>query len=206
MNKEYIQKAIQDLKKDPKMKKVIAAIGEVKPMRNPDPFQKLSRSIVGQQLSVKAAASIYYRLLDEVSTDGKKLIAQDVLDASHDDLRSIGLSNSKAQYLRNLAEYVVENKLTARRFTRKTNEEIIEELTSIKGIGRWTVEMYLMFGLGRPDVLPVDDLGIKKGFQKVYDLRSLPDTKKMQKLARSWNGHYTIGCIYLWRSLDNEPD
>ena len=204
MNKDYFKQATRDLKKDPKMRAVIAEVGEVLPLRPvKDPFQKLSRSIVGQQLSVKAAASIYYRLLDEIA-DGKKLLPLDVIDASHEELRNVGLSNSKSQYLRNLAEYVINGNVTARKFTRKTNEEVIEELTAIKGIGRWTVEMYLMFGLGRTDVLPVDDLGIQKGFMKAYGLRKLPTDARMWKLAENWNSHYTVGCIYLWRSLDNE--
>lgn len=205
MDTKYIAQATKDLRQDPKMRHVIEIVGELSPIRlTKDPFQKLSRSIVGQQLSVKAAASIYARLLDEVAGGNTKLLPEDVLRTDSEDLRGVGLSYQKASYLHNLAEHVINHNLHARSFTRHTNEEVIEALTAIKGIGRWTVEMYLMFGLGRPDVLPVDDLGIKKGFQKVYRLRTLPDREKMHTLARSWNGHYTVGSLYLWRSLDNE--
>ena len=202
MDKEYLAKAIKEIgKNDPKMKAVIKSVGPIEVKLEKDIFVKLARSIVGQQLSGASAKAIWERVA-ELQKPKKKLTPDDVLKSSMAKLRVCGLSDQKANYLKNLARYVRDKKPTQARFRKITSEEIISELVEIKGIGRWTVEMFLIFSLGRTDVLPVDDLGVKKGFMKVYGLRKMPDAKKMRSLAKNWAGHYTLGTLYLWRYLD----
>ncbi len=117
-------------------------------------------------------------------------------------LRTAGLSNQKATYILDLAEKFYDGTIEPRKFSRMTNEEISEHLIRVKGIGQWTADMFLIFTLGRPDVLPVGDLGIQKGFKIFYNLRALPKAKQMEKLARSWRHYSSYGCWYLWRLAD----
>ena len=167
-----------------------------------DPFQALVRAIISQQLSTRAAATIAARvdaLLDGSSTPAN--LAQ-VSDAQ---LRSAGLSGQKASYLRGLCEQVTGGSLLLETLDNMPDEEVIAALTRVKGIGRWTAEMFLMFRLHRPDVLPVGDLGIGKAVQRAYRLRTLPSPTRLLRLGESWRPYRSVACWYLWASLSNVP-
>jgi 3-methyladenine DNA glycosylase/8-oxoguanine DNA glycosylase len=162
-------------------------------------FASLVESIVYQQITGKAAASIYRRVRTLVGRRHPR--PQDILAATVDALRQAGLSRQKALYLRDLSERVRDG-LKLRALGRLENEAVIEALTEVKGIGRWTVEMFLIFRLGRLDVLPVHDYGIRKAMQRAYRFRKLPDPDRMRRLAEPWRPYRTVACWYLWRSLE----
>lgn len=171
--------------------------------RPDDAYGTLVRSITGQQLSTKAAATIYGRLTDLYG--GHTPTPQEILETDPDQLRAVGLSRAKAAYLRDLAEHIVDGELPVDRLAEMPDAQVIELLTAIKGLGRWTVDMFLMFHLGRPDVLPVGDLGIRKAFQVQYELKELPKAAEMEQIAEAWRPHRTLASLYLWESLDNRP-
>jgi DNA-3-methyladenine glycosylase II len=168
-----------------------------------DAYGALLRSIVGQQLSTKAASSIYGRLTDIFG--GHAPTPRQLLAAGADEIRAAGLSNAKVAYLRDLAGHVEEGTLELEKLPDLPDEEVSAQLTSIKGIGQWTADMFLMFHLRRPDVLPVGDLGIRRAAQIEYRMRKLPDAKRLEKTARPWRPYRTLACLYLWSSLDNVP-
>ncbi len=162
------------------------------------------RAIVGQQLSTKAAAAIYRRLVDRFG--GREPTPQEILDDDPDELRSVGLSHAKVAYLRSLAEHVLDGSLELERLDTLPDEQVIAELTAVKGIGAWSAHVFLMFHLGRPDVLAVGDLGIRKAMMVAYGLDALPLPPEMERIAEPWRPYRSLACRYLWRSLDNEPD
>jgi len=166
-------------------------------------YGALVRSIVGQQLSTKAAASIYARLVARFN--GRDPTPQEVLDDDPEGLRSVGLSRAKVQFLRSLAEHVIEGSLELEKLDTLDDLTVIAELTAVKGIGVWSAQMFLMFHLRRPDVLAVGDLGIRKAMMLAYGLPELPAPAAMEEIAACWSPHRTLACRYLWRSLDNEP-
>ena len=168
-----------------------------------DHFNMLVRAIVFQQLSTKAATTIYNRLLERMPggvADPRALAA-----LTDTELRAAGISRQKAMYLRDLASRVAAGEVPLDSIDALPDEEVIEALTRVKGIGRWTAEMFLIFRLQRPDVLPVADLGILNAIQKAYRLRKKPTAKRLQKIGESWRPYRSVACWYLWRSLDNEP-
>jgi DNA-3-methyladenine glycosylase II len=169
-----------------------------------DAYGALMRSIVGQQLSTKAARSIYTRLTDRFG--GRTPTPRELLDTDPEEIRSVGLSNAKVRYLRDLAEHVEDGELDLEALPELPDEEVFAQLTAIKGLGPWTVDMFLMFHLGRPDILPVGDLGIRKAVQVGYGLKELPKPKEMESIAEAWRPYRTLACLYLWTSLDNAPD
>jgi len=169
----------------------------------PEHYGALVRSIVGQQLSTKAAASIYRRLADRFG--GRAPTPQEVLDDDPEELRAVGLSYAKVSFLRSLAEHVLNGSLELERLDELTDDEVIAELTAVKGIGVWSAHMFLMFHLERPDILAVGDLGIRKSMMLAYGLPALPLPPEMEALAEPWRPHRTLACRYLWRALDNEP-
>lgn len=172
--------------------------------RPDDAYGALLRAIVGQQLSVKAAKTIYDRLCalyGERTPTPAELIATDP-----EDLRGVGLSRAKASYLRDLAEHVEDGELDLEQLPELPDEEVSAQLIAIKGLGRWTVDMFLMFHLGRPDILPVGDLGIRRAVEVAYGLDGLPDAAALTRIAQPWQPHRTLACLYLWASLDNAPD
>lgn len=184
---------------DARMAGVIDEVGPcAMPQRRPR-FASLVQSIISQQVSTKAATSIRNRVR---SAAGGHLTAQRLHRMDDASLRACGLSGRKAEYIAALAQGVVDGTIRLDHLHRHDDEAIIEELTALRGIGRWTAEMFLMFVLGRPDVLPVDDLGIQNGFAAVYELDSRPDADSMRALAEPWRPFRTVGCWYLWRSLD----
>ena len=176
---------------------------DLKQERPGDAYGALLRSIVGQQLSTKAARTIYGRMLELF--DGHAPSPLQLLAANPDDIRAAGLSRPKINYLRDLAQHVEEGALELERLPDLPDEEVAAQLTAIKGLGQWTADMFLMFHLGRPDVLPVGDQGIRNAIKTQYRLRKLPHAKRMEKIARPWRPYRTLACLYLWRSLDNAP-
>ena len=169
----------------------------------PDAYEALARAIVGQQLSTKAAASIWAKLQGQFGD--RTPSAAELVAAEHDELRKAGLSNSKVRYLKELAGRVESDELDLRRLPDLADEDVIAELIEVKGIGRWTAEMFLIFHLGRPDVMSAGDLGIRRAIQIGYELEDLPGPTDLERIAEPWRPHRTLACLYLWRSLDNEP-
>ncbi len=179
------------------------ALGDARDGRPDDHYGALVRAIVGQQLSTKAARTIYGRLTDRFG--GRTPTPAEIIADDPEQLRSVGLSRAKASYLRSLAEHVVAGELELERFDQMPDDEVGAELIAVKGLGQWTADMYLMFHLGRPDVLPVGDLGIRRAVERAYGLPGLPDPAQLTEIAEPWRPHRTLACRYLWRSLDNEP-
>jgi DNA-3-methyladenine glycosylase II len=167
-----------------------------------DPFKALTRAIVGQQLSAKAAATIFSRF--EALFDAFPTPAQ-VLAVPDDRLRGVGLSSQKLGYLRDLCRRIVEGELPLDVLDRMDDEAVIENLTQVKGIGRWTAEMFLIFRLQRPDVLPLGDLGILRAVQRAYKLRKAPTPDRLTRIGEAWRPYRSVACWYLWASLNNEP-
>ena len=172
--------------------------------RTRNPFLSLASSIISQQISLSAAASIRKRFIALFGR--KRPNPKDLLKLSDEQLRGAGLSRSKVIYLRDLAEKFLDRTIDPKLFDDMTDEEIKSHLIQVKGIGEWTAEMFLIFALNRPDVLPLGDLGIKKGFQKVFKLKNLPDDKKMHQLSKKHIGTRTELSLYLWGSLETEID
>ena len=199
------RKAINHLKRvDPVMADVIAQVGRctLVPRTEWTHFDALVRSIVYQQLSGKAAATIHGRVLKLIG-DGSEAPGR-IVATPHEALRSAGLSTQKANYVRNLAEHVLDGSLPVNSLHELGDDEIIAALTQVKGIGRWSAQMFLMFRLGRPDVLPELDLGVQKGIQKAYRLRKLPTPKQVLRRGEKWAPYRTIGAWYMWRILEED--
>ena len=167
-----------------------------------DPFQALAHAIVSQQLSTKAAATIAARF--DALCDGVPSPTA-VGRLSDPQLRGVGLSGQKVAYMRDLCARIESGALPLASLEALPDEEVVTLLTQVKGIGRWTAEMYLMFRLHRPDVLPVGDLGIVKAVQKAYRLRKAPDPDRLRRIGEPWRPYRSIACWYLWASLDNAP-
>ena len=167
-------------------------------------YGALVRSIVGQQLSTKAARSIYTRLADRYG--GRAPTPKEILADNPDEVRAAaGLSRAKVGFLRSLAEHVLDGSLELERLDELPDEEVIAELVAVKGLGPWTAHMFLMFHLGRPDVLPVGDLGLRRAIKDRYSLAELPSPAEMERLAEPWRPYRTLACLYLWHSLDAVP-
>jgi DNA-3-methyladenine glycosylase II len=202
-------KAVAALREaDPVMARLIDEHGalvrrDLKRERPGDAYGALVRSIVGQQLSTKAAATIYGRMLELFG--GHTPTPKQLLKADPDMIRAAGLSRPKIAYLRDLAVHVEEGTLELERLPELPDEEVAAQLTAIKGLGPWTADMFLMFHLRRPDILPVGDQGIRNAVKVEYRLRKLPDAKRLEKIARPWRPYRTLACLYLWSSLDNAP-
>ena len=199
------RKAINHLKRvDPVMNDVITLVGRctLVPRTEWTHFDALVRSIVFQQLSGKAAATIHGRVLTLIG-DGAQA-PHKIVATPHESLRSAGLSTAKANYVRNLAEHVLDGSLPVESLHELTDEEVIAALTQVKGIGRWSAQMFLMFRLGRPDVLPELDLGVQKGIQKAYRLRKLPTPKQVLRRGEKWAPYRTVAAWYMWRILEKD--
>jgi len=193
---------------DPVMARLIEEHGSIvrrdlKRERPGDAYGALLRSIVGQQLSTKAARTIYGRMLELF--DGHAPTPQQLLAVDPDKIRAAGLSRPKIAYLRDLAEHVERGELELDKLDELPDEEVIEQLTAVKGIGEWSAHMFLMFQLARPDVLPVGDLGIRRAVERAYGLPDLPAAAELEAIAAPWRPYRTLACRYLWESLDNAP-
>jgi DNA-3-methyladenine glycosylase II len=192
---------------DPVMESLVAEIGP-EGLRSrsfdTDHYGSLVRSIVGQQVSTKAAAAIFLRLTDRFG--GRTPTPQEVLADDPDELRAAaGLSGAKLRYLYSLAQHIVDGSLELEALDELDDDAVMRELTAVKGIGPWSAQVFLMFHLGRPDVLPVGDLGIRKAIMQLYGLEQLPDPETMERLSQPWRPHRTLACRYLWETLHNEP-
>jgi len=202
MRPAEIARAVRHLRRaDPVLARLVDHVGPCRyeVHREIGPFAYLTTAIVHQQLAGAAAATIHRRLC--ALAGRKHPRPEDIARLSDAELRGVGLSRQKIGYLRDLVARVGDG-LPLGRLARLPDEAAIEALTSVKGIGRWTSEMFLMFRLGRLDVLPVDDLGIRKAMQKAYRKRSLPKPDWMRKTAEPWRPYRSVACWYLWRSLD----
>lgn len=197
------RKAVAHLRKvDPVIARLIDTVGTCRlTLRDQGShFDAIARSIVFQQLSGKAASTIHGRL--EGLYGGRSPLPAELTVTSDEQLRGVGLSRGKSAYLKDLAARVVSGELPVETLHELSDEEVITALIRVKGIGRWTAQMFLMFRLGRPDVLPDLDLGIQKGIQKAYRLRKLPSPERVKKIGAKWAPHRTIASWYLWRLLD----
>jgi DNA-3-methyladenine glycosylase II len=197
------RRALDHLKRaDPVMARLIRAVGPCRFAARTDHshFYHVTRSIVYQQLSGKAAATIHGRFLELMGSPSPEPAA--VAAMPETTLRGAGLSRQKASYIRDLARRVHTGDVPLASIEDLSDEDVIATLTRVKGIGRWSAQMFLMFRLGRPDVLPELDLGIRKGIKLAYRLRAMPSPKRVQAIGRPWSPHATIASWYLWRSLD----
>jgi DNA-3-methyladenine glycosylase II len=196
-----MRKAITHLKKaDPVLRAIIERVGPYK-MEYRDPvFETLVRSIVYQQLSGRVASVIFGRLT--AATPDSTITPEGVLRLTPRKMRALGLSKQKTEYIRDLARRTRAGQIDFTACSRLTDDELIERLTAVKGIGVWTVQMFLMFALQRPDVLPVGDLGVRAAMQRAYGLPELPKPAEMQRIAESWKPYCSIASWYLWRSLE----
>jgi DNA-3-methyladenine glycosylase II len=198
-----LKRALEHLAGDARLARVMERVGEKPPPPRDEGthFSALARAIVYQQLSGKAAATILGRV---IATIGGTLTPDALLAASDEQLRAAGLSRQKLAYLRDLAARSASGELPVERLHELADEEVIAAVRAVKGCGLWTAQMFLMFRLGRPDVLPVHDLGIRKAVQKLFRLRALPAPARMEKLAEPWRPYRTYACWYLWRSLETK--
>jgi DNA-3-methyladenine glycosylase II len=187
---------------DPVMKAMIDTVGPYTLRFERDRFAMLVRSIVSQQISTIAARAIRKRLMELVGPDG--LTAENLAGFSTDELRSVGLSAQKAPYMVDLTTKVNDGAVSLRQIGRLSDERVVETLTQVKGIGRWTAQMFLIFSLGRPDVFPHDDLGIRTAIRDRYGLDDLPDKATSHAIAAPWRPFASVASWYCWRSLDLE--
>ena len=190
--------AIVHLKKDPKLVKIIERIGAYQIKKRNNHFAVLVESIISQQLAGAAAEAIFGRF--------KKLYpkfpaANQILKTKNAKLRSVGLSGMKVEYLKDLAQKIKDGKLKMRSLSKMTDDDVIEHLTQVKGIGRWTAEMFLIFSLGRLDILPTGDLGLRKGVQMAFSLSELPKPKEVEEIGIRWKPYRSVATWYLWKSL-----
>lgn len=191
---------------DPVMASLIARVGPItlKPKRLP-PVQSLIQAVIYQQLSGKAADTIFGRFC-ALFDGGRFPKAEAVLAESPERLRSAGLSRGKVEYVRAVAAKSVAGELpTLAECNHLTDIEILDRLVTIKGVGRWTAEMFLIFNLGRPDVLPIHDLGVRRGFQIAYRKRKMPEPDALARFGARWKPHRTAAAWYLWRAVDSQP-
>lgn len=198
-----MRKALAHLKKsDEILASIITRVGPCRITYREPTFEALARSIVFQQLSTKAARTIYGRLEEAA---GGKITPEAIRNLSVGEMRRAGLSKQKIGYIRDLAEHALSGALEFERFPEMTDEEIIERLTDIKGIGVWTAHMFLIFALRRTNILPVGDLGVRTAIMRAYRKRKLPAPKDIEKIAQNWHPYCSIACWYLWRSLEFKP-
>jgi DNA-3-methyladenine glycosylase II len=196
-----LKRAIAHLKAaDPIMAAIIERVGPYRPRHTTPDFHNLARSIAYQQLHGKAAATIFGRLC--TATGCETLSPEKVLALSIEQMRACGLSKQKLAYIRDLAEKTLSGDVNFEQLPAMDDEDIIEHLTRVKGIGRWSAQMFLMFALGRPDVMPVVDLGVNTAIERAYNKRKLPKPDQILKLSEKWRPYRSVACWYLWRSME----
>jgi len=193
------KKAVKFLKKDPKFAKIIMQVGDYNVKITKNRYQSLVEAIISQQLSGSAANSIIKKFRKLYKSKFPK--PRDVIKTSDSKLRTTGLSKMKIVYIKELSKKIESKELNMRKISTQSDEQVIEVLTDVKGIGRWTAEMFLIFSLGRLNILPVGDLGLKKGIQSMYSLKELPEKEQIEQLAESWKPYRTVATWYLWKSL-----
>lgn len=191
---------------DPVLRPVIAKVGLCTIRPHTDYYRELVESIISQQLSIKAAAAIEARFV--ALFEGKFPSPEQILTKSVEELRAIGFSNAKGRYVRDLAEHILDGSVTFDKLNMLSNGEVIAEFMHVKGVGEWTMHMFLMFCMGRSDVLPVGDLGIKNGIRALYEFTDLPTPASVAELAQKnhWSPYESIASWYVWQSLENTPN
>ena len=195
-----MRKAVNHLKKcDPVLRAIIERVGPCRMEYGPAEFHSLAEAIVYQQLNGKAAVTIFNRF---AALAGEPLTPEGILKLTDEQLRSVGLSKQKSAYLKDLAAKTAAGQLDFARLPELSDEDVIQHLTQVKGIGVWTAHMFLMFSLRRPNVLPTGDYGVQMAVKKHYRKRKLPKPKDMEKIARAWEPYRSVACWYMWRSLD----
>ena len=202
MKPDYWDRAKRSLaRKDPVMAAIIRSRPKVFLMRRGEPFLTLARAICGQQISVKAAQSVW----DRVVACCTQVTPEHVLAVDRKKLRACGLSDRKTEYIADLAQHFADGRIHVHKWPQMSDEEIIAELVEVRGIGRWTAEMFLIFNLLRPDVFPLDDLGLQKAIRLSYFKGRKVSLARMRKLGESWRPWRSVATWYLWRSLDPIP-
>jgi DNA-3-methyladenine glycosylase II len=195
-----MRKAVNHLKKsDPVLRAIIERVGSCRMEYGEPEFCSLAEAIVYQQLNGKAAVQIFSRF---AALAGEPVTPEGILKLSDEQLRSVGLSKQKSAYLKDLSAKTAAGLLDFARLPELSDDEVIEHLTQVKGIGEWTAHMFLMFSLRRPNVLPTGDYGVQVAMKKHYKKRKLPKPKDMEKIARAWEPYRSVACWYMWRSLD----
>jgi DNA-3-methyladenine glycosylase II len=195
-----MRKAINHLKKsDPVMRAIIERVGPCRMNFSEPVFHSLAEAIVYQQLNGKAAETIFKRF---TALAGDPVLPGGIAKLTDGQMRSVGLSKQKSSYLRDMAERAIRGELNFTHLPEMTDEEVIEHLTQVKGVGVWTAHMFLMFTLKRPNVLPTGDFGVQMAIKKHYNKRKMPKPLQMEKIAKPWEPYRSIACWYLWRSLD----
>ena len=189
------------MKADPTLRLIIKRIGpcQLHAVSPRDPFEALCMAIASQQLSVKAADTIFGRFCDLFP--GRKPTPERVMTLTDDQIRAVGFSRPKVSFIKDLAARVLDGRLDLKGLKKHPDDEVMRQLVSVKGIGRWTAEIFLMFRLGRPDVFPADDLGLINAVHRAYGLRKRPDAARLRKMAEAWSPHRSVAAWYLWQSL-----
>lgn len=185
----------QLMNKDSVLASLIADIGDVNRNLRTDPLKSLIRSIVGQQITVKAAAAIFERLTQKINNEWS---VDRISKLTQEDMIAIGLSKPKQQYIINLIEHIKNNKLEFSQFDSLSNDDIIKQLTAVKGIGKWTAEVFLIFTMQREDVVPIDDVGLQRAAKHLYKVPDDNGKALLKKCQVTWGAQATIGCLYLW--------
>jgi DNA-3-methyladenine glycosylase II len=193
-----IEDAMIFLQKDPELATIIDNVGNYKLKKRNHHFSVLVESIISQQITTSAAEAIFKRFKQLYP---KFPTASEILFTRKSKLRVVGLSGMKIEYLKDLARHVEEGKLNMKTLSKMNDDDVIAHLTQVKGIGRWTAEMFLIFSLGRQDVFPVDDLGLRKGVQMLFSLPEIPKPKEVERLGKRWKPYRTIATWYLWKNL-----
>ena len=196
-NPGRFEKQVSLLRSDKKLQPLIRRIGPCSMRITKNPFQTLVEAIIYQQLSEASATAITKRFL---KLYGKFPTPKQVFNTTDKKLKDIGISGTKINYIKGLAKLVVKKEIDFRKISKLSDEQVIEELTKIKGIGNWTAQIYLMFCLQRTDILPVGDLGIQKGIRDMFSLKELPNPKTLEKYAARWKPNRSIACWYIWKS------
>lgn len=191
------------MRSDAKLRDVIKRIGpcQLHAAAPADPFEALCRSIASQQLSIKAAETIFGRFCGLFPD--RRPTPERVMQLRDNRIREAGLSNAKVAFIKDLAAHVIDGRLDLHGLNTQPDDEVMRQLVAVKGIGRWTAEIFLMFRLGRPDILPADDLGLMNAVQRAYRLRKRPDAKRLRQLGEAWRPYRSIAAWYLWASLDS---
>ena len=200
LDRIILDQSIQHLSKDNKLKDLINKYPAPNYTSKDNYFDALSKSIIHQQLSGKVAEIIYKRFLTLFKKENPE--PEQYLQINNSKLKTIGLSKQKINYIHNLSIFFINNKTS--QLKNLSEEDITDKLISIKGIGQWTIDMFMMFTLGKTNILPVDDLGIKKAFKYLYNLKELPSRQFMKEKSNDWRPYRTIGCYYLWMMIDDK--
>lgn len=191
------------MRTDPKLAAIIKRVGpcELHAVAPKDPFEALCMSIASQQLSTKAADTIFRRFCDLFPPD-RRPSPERVMTLTDDEIRGAGFSRPKVGFIKDLASRVLDGRLDLAGLAKHPDDEVMRQLVAVKGIGRWTAEIFLMFRLGRPDILPADDLGLMNAVHRAYKLRKRPDAKRLRKIGAAWKPYRSVAAWYLWATLD----